>query len=66
MGVFRAAEVDEGLTGGGAETAKTKNRVKARKQEEHESTTVGIRCWRLMRFGVHLYFKDFQLFSAAL
>lgn len=58
--------VKAGWGGGGAETVKTKNRVEVREQQEHESTTVGIRCWTLTRFGVHLYLKDFQLFSAAL
>lgn len=62
----RGAHVEESSSRHGAETAKTKNGVEVRKQQEHESTTVGILCWRLMRFGVHLYFKDFQLFSAAL
>lgn len=41
MDVTRGADVEEGSTGGGAETAKTTNGVEVRKQQEHESH----HCW---------------------
>lgn len=42
MDVTHGADVEEGFHwGGGAETAKTKNGVEVRKQQEHESHC----CW---------------------